>query len=999
MKIKHFFFIALLAAMVSFSPDKEEIKKPPFLAMETPWADSIHAKMSLDEKIGQLFSIAAYSNKGEEHRKEVIELIQKYKIGGLTFFQGGPHRQAKLSNEYQSISEVPLMIAIDGEWGLSMRLDSTVKYPWQMTLGAIQDDSLIFEMGLQIAEQFRRLGVHVNFAPVVDVNNNPDNPVIFARSFGEDKRNVARKGIAYMRGMQAGRLLANAKHFPGHGDTDTDSHISLPVVKHEKSRLDSLELYPFRQIIGEGIGSMMTAHMYLPSLTRKNKKASSLTAEVVDTLLKQQMGFEGIIFTDGLNMGGVSKYQKSEEIDLQALIAGNDVLLLSQDVEKAVAIIKKSIKDSTLSEEAISQSALKILKAKEWLGIHDNKLVELDNLIEDLNQPKYEYLIRRLVESSLTLLRNEDNKLPIRELNKKKIISLALVEKKAKYRSFQQSLNLYTKVDTLHYSSLPVSKQKALMDTLLQYDEVIVSIHKSNKHPWVSADLNNEYKNFINLLRRQKKITLDVFANVYSLKDFLAANYTDALIMSYQNSKAAQELSAQLIFGGIEANGKLPVSASSTFSAGNGMSSADRIRMKYTMPEELGLSSEDISQITSVVEEGLAEKAYPGVQVWIAKDGKVIYNKAFGNHTYESDKKVEPTDLYDLASVTKVTSTLLAVIELDGKGKLSLDDKLGKHLKMTRGTPYEDLILRDILAHQAGLAAWIPFYIKTMKNGKPRYDLYSKDSTAKFSVRVTDQLYITKNYEDTIFYRVLNRAKVATKKEYKYSDVGYYFLKEIVEEITGKPIDEYNTDNFYGPLGMNRTTFRPHRNYSLDQIVPTERDNYFRMQLVHGDVHDPGAAMLGGVGGHAGLFANANDMGKLMQMYLQNGNYAGKQYLKEGKVKEYAQCQFCKDSFPRNKDENRRGAGFDKPQFHGNPGPTCECISMNSFGHSGFTGTYSWVDPEENIVYVFLSNRVYPSANNKKLLSLNIRTRIQEKIYDAISNAKIRNSQTVLNLE
>ena len=361
-------------SFISHSESTEDIKKPknkpPFLEIETPWADSVFAKMTLDEKIGQLFNIAAYSNKDEEHKKELLELIEKYKIGGLTFFQGGPVRQAHLTNIYQEASTIPLMIAIDGEWGLSMRLDSTIKYPWQMTLGAIQDDSLIYEMGLQVAEQFRRLGVHVNFAPVVDVNNNPENPVIFARSFGEDKKNVARKGISYMKGMQDGRLLANAKHFPGHGDTDADSHVTLPIVNHSRDRIDSVELYPFKQIINEGIGSMMTAHLYLPQLT-KNKKASSLTTEVVDTLLKQDLGFQGLIFTDGLNMGGVSKYQTSEEIDLQALVAGNDVLLLSQDVPKALDLIKTALEDGRLKQEAIDRSVMKILKAKEWLQIHN----------------------------------------------------------------------------------------------------------------------------------------------------------------------------------------------------------------------------------------------------------------------------------------------------------------------------------------------------------------------------------------------------------------------------------------------------------------------------------------------------------------------------------------------------------------------------------------------------------------------------------------------------
>ena len=1003
--MKRILFLLVSAVLVSVSlgvhvvntPQEPILKeKAPFNTMPTPWADSIFQTLSLDEKIGQLFSVAAYSNKDEAHKQEILELIEKHHIGGLTFFQGGPVRQAHLTNAFQKASKIPLMIAIDGEWGLSMRLDSTVKYPWQMTLGAIQNDSLIYEMGLQVAEQFRRLGVHVNFAPVVDVNNNPNNPVIFARSFGEDKFNVARKGIAYMRGMQAGGLLANAKHFPGHGDTDKDSHKTLPVVNYDMNRIDSVELYPFKQMINSGIGSMMTAHLYLPQLTA-DKKASSLTKEIVDTLLQQQLGFGGLIFTDGLNMGGVAKYQASEEIDLQALIAGNDVLLLSRDVPKAIDLIKVALEDGRLSQASIDVSVKKILRAKEWLKIQRGDQVKIKNLYQDLNQPKYEYLNRQLSEASITVVRNNENRIPFKKLAKKRIVSLAFTDEDVDFDAFQDGLNLYTKVDRLSYTSLPVSAQKSLMDTLLTYDEVIVSVHKSNKHPWIKAEVNTEFKNFLNILRLKKEVRLVLFGNAYCLQEFLASEFTDVLVVAYQNSEAAQNLTAQLFFGGIKANGKLPVSVSSRTKAGMGLETADAFRIKYTRPEELGLRTEDLASIDAIVEEGIREKAYPGAQVYIAKEGKVIYHKSFGNPTYESSETVKESDLYDIASVTKITSTLLALMDLEGQGKLSLDDNLGKHLKMTKGTPYENLVLRDILAHQAGLAAWIPFYNKTVSKGQPKEEFYSKDSSSVYSTRVTANLFIKPSYEDTIFYRILNRAEVKTKKEYKYSDVGYYFMKEIVEKITKQPIDEYNAAKFYEPLGMNRTTFKPSYSFPLAEIIPTERDRYFRQELIHGDVHDPGAAMLGGVGGHAGLFSTANDLGKLMQMYLDDGLFANERYLEPGVVAAYAKCQFCADSIPQNVEENRRAAGFDKPQFHGTPGPTCDCVSMNSFGHSGFTGTLAWADPEEEIVYIFLSNRIYPDATNRKLLSLDIRTRIQEEIYKAINNSKNRTSQASIN--
>lgn len=995
MNLKALSLLAFLVVTFNISYSQS----PDFMTQATPWADSVFATMSQEEKIGQLFNIAAYSNKGSEHEAEIIQKIEKYHIGGVTFFQGGPQRQAKLTNNYQAKSKIPLMVAIDGEWGLSMRLDSTMKYPWQMTLGAIEDDHLIYEMGVDIGKQLKRVGVNVNFAPVVDINNNPKNPVINARSFGESKERVARKGIAYMKGMQSQKVLATAKHFPGHGDTDSDSHKTLPVVNQNKERIESLELYPFKALIQEGVGAMMTAHLYLPAYTRSNQIASSLSNKIVDSLLRQELGFEGLIFTDGLNMGGVANYQRSAQIDIQALEAGNDILLLSKDVEAGFAAIQKALQNGELSQAKIDASVHRILKAKEWMGVHRSNQVPLKGLLADLNSKKYSVLETKLVKSSLTVLKNEEDILPVKNL-KERIAVLSLAKEDVSYRPFQKALNLYARVDTFHYSNLPVSIQKGLMDTLLQYDKVIVGVHLSNKSPWVSSKIDNEFKNFLNILRLKKDVIVDLFGNAYALNNFIAAANAKGLIVSYQNSALAQSLSAQLIFGAIEAKGKLPVSLSPDFEKEMGLNTDGLDRLEYVFPEDLGLNSDDLAAIDSIVVEGLKEKAYPGVQVMVAKKGKVFYNKSFGKPTYDSQEFVDDQMLYDLASVTKIASTVLAVMDLNGKGKLSLEDKLGDHLKYVRNTDYEEITLREMLAHQAGLPAWIPFYNKTLHHGMLNFDIYSKTYSKDFPYQVAKDLYISKEYtEDSIFYRIVHRAKVAQKKEYKYSDIGYYFLKDIVEKITKEPIEAYNQINFYDPMGMNRTSFRPLSKFTLNEIAPTENDKVFRKQQIHGYVHDPGAAMLGGVGGHAGLFSNANDMMKLMQMFLQGGEYGGVRYLKKEVLDEFTKCQYCIDSVPKNKEENRRGAGFDKPAFHGEPGPTCDCISFASYGHSGFTGTYVWVDPEEELVYIFLSNRVYPDANNKKLVKMDIRTRIQEKIYDALHNAKWIEGQSALNYQ
>ncbi len=949
---------------------------PPFEESPTPWADSIFQILSPDERTAQLFMVAAYSNKGEKHKQKIEELITNQKIGGLIFMQGGPVRQANLINYYQEISKVPLMVSIDGEWGLAMRLDSTVKYPWQMTLGAIQDEQLIYQMGVDIGEQCKRLGIHVNFAPVVDVNINPKNPIINARSFGEDKRNVASKGIAYMKGMQSVNVMANAKHFPGHGDTDKDSHKSLPIINHSSERMDSIELYPFKELINNGLASIMVAHLYIPAYVKEENTATTLSKEVVTDLLQDTLGFKGLIFTDALNMKGVSSFFEPGEVDVKALLAGNDVLLFSGDVATAIAEINKAIEKGEVTREEVDRRCLKILRAKEWEGLGDYKPVETKNLVKDLNTNEYELINRKLSEASLTVLQNKDNLIPLKRLDTLKIASLSIGE--GEINEFQEMLSLYNHVDHFTIKELESKKNADLLDTLRQYNTIIVSIHKSNKNPWKSYKIGAGTKDMIANLSMKNKVILTVFANPYSLIDFGSAEKVNTLIQAYQNSTYAQEAAAQLIFGGIGADGKLPVSVSEKFKVGTGLKIESLNRFKYTVPEELGINSEDLYRIDSIALSGIKEEAYPGCQVLVAQKGKVIYNKSFGYHTYEKTRAVKNSDIYDLASITKIGATLLSVMQLQDQGKFSLDSTLGTYLhKMIPDSlPYYNLNLREILAHQSGLQAWVPFYIKTIRGGKLDTVIYRSDSSTYYPLRVADNIYINKDYPNIIMQRILKGP--IKEKEYRYSDLGYYFLKHIVEVQTGEQIEDY-VGRIYAQMGMSTAGYMPRERFSLDRIPPTEYDEVFRKQVIHGDVHDPGAAMLGGVGGHAGLFSNANDLAKLMQMYLNYGSYGGVEYIQDTTLKEFTKCQYCVD------DENRRGAGFDKPVRDGEGGPTCNCVSYLSFGHSGFTGTIAWADPEQEIVYIFLSNRIYPDAENKKLLHMNIRTDIQEVIYNAIN--------------
>jgi beta-N-acetylhexosaminidase len=976
--------LVLTSAFVKPEPNKVLIdigNGPPFLIGPNNWADSVFNTLTDDEKTAQLFMVAAYSNKDEKHTQEIEKLITENKIGGLIFMQGGPVRQAELINKYQELSKVPLMVSIDGEWGLAMRLDSTVKYPWQMTLGAIQDEQLIYKMGVHIGEQCKRLGIHVNFAPVVDVNVNPKNPIINARSFGENKENVANKGVAYMKGMQSVNVMANAKHFPGHGDTDKDSHKSLPTINHSKERMDSIELYPFKKLINNGLTSMMVAHLNIPAYSPEENTATTLSKAVVTDLLQDSLGFKGLIFTDALNMKGVSSLYEPGIVDVKAILAGNDVMLFSEDVQTAIAEINKAIENGEITRAEIDKRCLKILKAKEWEGLNNYTAVKTKNIISDLNKREYELLNRQLSEASLTVLKNEGNILPLKRLDTLRIASLAIGEEDA-INEFQNTLELYNQVDNYSVEELETAKNAELLEQLRQYNTIIVSIHKSNKHPWKSYKIDSGTRDMIANLSMKNRVILTVFANPYSLIGFDQAEKVDGLIVAYQNSTYAKEAAAQLIFGGIGANGKIPVSVSETIKEGSGLTVKSLGRFKYTEPEEAGILSEDLYRIDSIALNGIVEGAYPGCQVLVARKGKVIYNKSFGYHTYDNKQPVKNSDIYDLASITKISASLLGVMQLQDAGKFSLDSNLGAYLKnlIPDSSEYYDLNIRAILAHQSGLQAWVPFYIKTILNNKLDTIIYRSDSSTYYPYRVAKNVYINKDYPDIIYQRIL-RGPIK-KKEYKYSDLGYYFMKKIIEKQSGELLEDY-VAKIYSKLGMTTTTYLPREKFSLDRIPPTENDTVFRKQIIHGDVHDPGAAMLGGVGGHAGIFSNANDLAKLMQMYMQKGVYGGERYITDTTLNEFTKCQFCYEE-----KENRRAAGFDKPFLQGHGGPTCDGISQNSFGHSGFTGTLAWADPDEEVVYIFLSNRVYPSAENSKLLKMNIRTNIQQVVYDAIKKAK-----------
>jgi len=945
----------------------------PFVQTPNHWADSVFKQMTIDEKIGQLFMVAAYSNKNGNHEFEVKNLITKHHIGGLIFFKGTPTAQARLTNSYQKAAKTPLMIGIDGEWGISMRLDSTTYYPRQMMLGAIQNEKLIYEMGKQIAEQCKIMGIHVNFAPVIDVNNNANNPVINNRSFGEQKENVTRLGLAYMKGMQDNGVMACGKHFPGHGDTDTDSHKALPIITHSANRLDSLELFPFKALIGEGLASMMVAHLYIPAYDNTANQASTLSPKIVNGLLKDSLKFKGLIFTDALNMKGVAKYYQPGEVDVRAIMAGNDVLLFPEDVPIAVRKIKSAIATGDITLEEIELSCLKILRAKAWAGAHQFSSINTRNLVKNLTPEKNELLNKKLANESVTLLKNSSDYLPLKRLDTAKIVYLN-IGGTAK-NEFYKSLNQYAVIPEIKIPrSLSSADESALLKKLKPYNQVIIGFHRTNNSPRRNFGITKQAINLQSKLSGSKSLVSVVFGNPYVLKSFSNLDQLKALIVCYQDTKHTRYSAGEVVMGGLNPAGKLPVTCTPELTAGKGLQYKKTSRLHFGSPSELGIHDSLIKKIDDFAQNGIKMGAYPGCQILAIKNGTVFYNKAFGHHTYSKKNKTKTSDLYDIASITKIAGTTYSLMKMTEENLIDIDKTLGDYIpEIVNNSPYKNTVIREMLAHQAGFVSWIPFYYRTLKNKQPSSFYYKAQPNEEFSTKVADNLFITNAYVDTIFNRITGTD--LRRKRYKYSDLGYYFLKAIIEKQSGTSIEKFVDKTFYQPMGLQRITYHPLQKFDRSEITPTENDTIFRKQVIHGYVHDPGAAMLGGAGGHAGLFSNALDLGVLMYTLINDGQYGGEQILDPKIISDFTKCQYCPT--------NRRGAGFDKPVTSLKGGPTCSQVSLSSFGHSGFTGTIAWADPKHDIVYVFLSNRVYPNANNWLITKKNIRTDIQNAIYNA----------------
>lgn len=968
---------ALLAPAFSFLNEKQKENRSLTIASAlekdscTSWAETRLSQMTLEEKIAQLAIIRIHSNYDSAYDAKMVDSIAHWQPGGVCFFQGSPTHEAVLTNRIQAVSKIPMLVSIDGEWGVAMRLDSTPLFPRQMMLGALpaEADSLIYEMGIEVGEQCKLLGIHLNFAPCVDVNNNPQNPVINSRSFGENREKVARKGILYSQGMQKAGILTCAKHFPGHGDTETDSHQALPTIKKSYFQLDTLEFYPFKQIFAAQVDMVMVAHLNIPTLDSNENSISSLSPNIVTHILREEFGYKGLVITDGLEMNGVRKrFPGGGEAEIRALEAGNDLLLLPEDLAVVIPAIKAAIDSGRLTEKQIDEKCLKILKTKEKIGLTQFVPLSTENLYEKLNAKQIENTCQQIYSQALTLLKNDDNVLPLAAADTSTIALLCI-------GNLQDSLLLREVAAARHLRFIHLDRSKAkktcpnLSAQIMDCKRVIVALLGTNQSPVYKYGITDDEVEMLKMLTRDKQVVLGLFGNPYGLERLGNLAPFSSVAVAYQPFAAAVPLFLSALYGESDFPGTLPV-ATAGYPAGHGLHLGKVVHVEPDGYSALSLAA--TREIDSLVKNAIHKKILPGCQILAMKNGQTLYHKNFGRLTYHHhDDEVSDTTLYDIASLTKAVATSLAVMKLYDEHKIQLTDKISQYLDYLKNTDKADLTLAELLTHTSGLPSLIPFY-QDFKTHAERAEFFEHEKDAVHTVEVAEKMWLDSRYIDTLHRKIATCPLKA--KAYLYSDLNFVLLKEMVEKVTGIPIDQYLTENFYKPLGLQHTCFMPLHHFPKDQIAPTEDDHYFRHQLIQGYVHDETASFFGGVSGNAGLFSTVSDVAVIAQMLLNGGTYAGRQYLTPATVKLFS------STYPLHGCQ-RRGLGFDTPDYAKRSGLFPAAASRYIFGHQGFTGVVFWCDPENGMIYVFLSNRVYPNREPNKLAQSNLRTNIHKIIY------------------
>lgn len=948
------------------------------------WVEQQLASMSLKKKIGQLFIHTVAPIVSQQNKANIASAVKDFGVGGLLFSGGETQKQVLLTNYAQEMSRIPLMITFDGEWGLAMRLKQTPRFPRNRVLGCIENDTILYEYGREVARQLREIGVTVNFAPVADVDNNPRNPVINTRSFGSRPKRVAEQVVAYSRGLEDGGVMAVCKHFPGHGDTEVDSHKSLPILYFDRARLDSVELRPFRKAIASGVDGIMIGHLRVPALC---DRPASVSNKIVTGLLKNELGYKGLVFTDALEMKGISN---NKNVSAQALMAGCDLLLVPRNLKSEMQGVLDAVKSGELTEKEITDRCRKVLTYKYALGLNRRPLIDAQQAVKRLNRAYTNSLLERLDKEAVTVVKDSDDALPL-DLSLSGTVVLSLSPTLSQTYPFYKTLNQYYPVTWIKANPQSLADVKK---RLRPAQRVIVTVHTSKVEP---------YLGMLTQLAKDKPFILVCFESIKTLQKLEnVVVQASAVVQAHRDTDVLQKHVAQILLGKQLVNGRLSVDLNDEYPAGSGVTIDPDLPRGYS-PEEFGMRSSVLNKIDSVALEGIKQGAYPGCHVLVMKNGYPVYNKCFGTHTYESKDPVTENDIYDLASLSKTTGTLLAVMKLYDEGKLTLTDHVSKFLPMMKG-PVGRTTIQQLLYHESGLPSYLPFYQKAIDEKSYQGGRFKKYKDANHKVQIGSRLFIctnfsylpewvSKTYSKEYSKQVANHLYIKPEfrdvilkeidetplksRSYRYSCLNFMLLKEIAEKLSGKPMDEYLDSVFYKPMGLKYTAYNPLRKFKKEQIIPTVKEDYLREGPLQGFVHDEAAAFLGGVSGNAGLFSTTHDVGLIHQMLLDKGVCGDRRYLSR------ATCELFLTMKSRN---SRRGLGFDKPDaVKFSKGPCSENTPSTVVGHTGFTGTCAWLDPTNELVFVFLSNRVYPNPYNRKnLMRLNIRPSIQHIVYESL---------------
>lgn len=954
------------------------------------WADSVYNRLTPRQRVAQLFVPHLVIGDNESGRATLHRMVGTDGVGGILLGKGTPESYTSLINYAQGQAAVPLMVTLDGEWGPAMRVEGAPRFPYNMGLGAITDRRLLYDYGMEVARECRLLGIQVDFAPVLDVNTNPANPVIGYRSFGEDPARVASLGTAFALGLEAGGVMSVAKHFPGHGDTSTDSHKALPTVGHPLSRIEDVDLLPFKQYISADLTGVMVGHLNVPALDPSGTPAS-LSAKVVIDRLREQMGFRGLIFTDALEMKGASVPGVNNCV--AALRAGVDVLLGSASPSADIdAVLSAAQKDPMLAAK-VEAACRKMLRYKYKLGLNRKPAAaSVTKAREMLNAPEAQEMLRRLAEASVTVVRDKDALLPIDSLESR-IINVVSVGA-AGDNSFGEMAAKYADV-----TLFSVNDRNALTESdlskLRQGDVTIVVLFDNN------ASTVESWKR----LSTMPGLVPVFFINPYRMAKFGNLSALPVLVAAYDNLPSLRVAAAQALFGGISVSGRFPVGLPGVAPLGAGVS-YPKCRLGFASPVSVGFTPRLTERLDSIVRDALAAKAFPGCQLLVAKDGWIVYDKGFGKLTYGESASVTPSTIYDIASMSKATGTLSGLMKAYDEGLFGLNDKVSAHIPGMKRPDKEDITVSQLLYHQSGMPAALnmfpvmfdpdsyngpltrakesvqyPYKIQNRlygnRDAKLRKDLTSGTESDATPFMAAKGIYVGDAAYDTIMARIYDIK--LRPSPYRYSCLNFALLMDMEQRLTGVDHDQWVDTEIFGPLGAYRTLYRPLERYASSQIAPTEKDAFMRKQHLRGTVHDEMAAFSGGVQGNAGLFSTAEDVAKLAQMWLDGGTYGRARILQPSTV----------ELFTTSKSETaERGLGFDlvtnikSLADSGAPAST--------YGHTGFTGTCFWVDPVNRIIFVFLSNRVNPSRVNPGFSKLNPRAALLTAVYSSLASGTAR---------